>query len=158
MVADGVQIIWQTGKPYYETARQQAAPFGSSVRVYDFIRQMDYAYAAADVVISRAGALAIAEMCIAGKPVIFVPYPFAAEDHQTSNAMSLVRHNAAQLVRDSDARTELVSRLRTLLHDEATQFIMREALGRLAIYDADERIAREVIALATPNSITRTPQ
>ena len=158
IVADGVHLIWQTGKPYVETARRQAAAFGSNVRVYEFIRQMDYAYAAADAVISRAGALAIAELCIAGKPVIFVPYPFAAEDHQTSNAMSLVRHNAAQLIRNSDVGADLVPKLKTLLHDEATQFIMREALGRLAIYDADERIAREVIAMATPKSIIRNPQ
>jgi UDP-N-acetylglucosamine--N-acetylmuramyl-(pentapeptide) pyrophosphoryl-undecaprenol N-acetylglucosamine transferase len=94
IVSDGVQLIWQTGKPYYETAKQQASAFGGNVRVQDFIRQMDYAYAAADVVVSRAGALAIAELCIAAKPVIFVPYPFAAEDHQTSNAMALVQHNA----------------------------------------------------------------
>jgi UDP-N-acetylglucosamine--N-acetylmuramyl-(pentapeptide) pyrophosphoryl-undecaprenol N-acetylglucosamine transferase len=158
IVADDVHLIWQTGKPYFETALRQAADFAGKVRVYDFIRQMDYAYAAADVVISRAGALAIAELCIAGKPVIFVPYPFAAEDHQTSNAMSLVRHNAAQLVRDSDAGTELIPKLRALLHDNATQIIMREALGRLAIYDADERIAREVIALASPKPLISTPQ
>jgi UDP-N-acetylglucosamine--N-acetylmuramyl-(pentapeptide) pyrophosphoryl-undecaprenol N-acetylglucosamine transferase len=103
MVAMGVQVIWQTGKPYFETAQRQASAFGASVKVYDFIRPMEYAYAAADAVISRAGALAIAELCIAGKPVIFVPYLFAAEDHQTSNAMALVQHNAAQLVRDSDS-------------------------------------------------------
>ncbi len=148
LIAAGVQLIWQTGKPYFETAQRQAAAFGSNVKVFDFIRPMEYAYAAADVVISRAGALAIAELCIAGKPVIFVPYPFAAEDHQTSNAMALVQHNAAQLVRDADARAELVPKLITLLKDGATQAIMQEALLRLAITDADERIAGKVIALA----------
>ena len=152
IVAEDVQLIWQTGKPYHETARRQASDFGSNVRVYEFIRQMDYAYAAADVVVSGAGALAIAELCIAGKPVIFVPYPFAAEDHQTSNAMALVQHNAAQLVRDSDAGTDLIPKLKILLHDVATQSIMREALNRLAIHDADDRIARELIAMATPKS------
>lgn len=152
ILAEGVTIIWQTGKPYYETAQQQASAFGSAVKVYDFIRQMDAAYAAADIVISRAGALAIAELCIAAKPVIFVPYPFAAEDHQTSNAMSLVKHNAAQLVRDADAHQDLIPKLRTLLHDEATQSIMQQALQQLAIRDADERIAHKVIALATSNA------
>lgn len=151
LIAEGISVIWQTGKPYYETAQQQAAAFGSNVKVFDFIRQMDYAYAAADLVVSRAGALTIAELCIAAKPVIFVPYPFAAEDHQTSNAMALVQHNAAQLVRDADAASELIPKLKTLLHDEATQTIMQQALQRLAIRDADERIANKVIELATSN-------
>ncbi len=151
IIAEGATIIWQTGKPHFETAQQQAAAFGSSVKVFDFIRQMDYAYAVADVVVSRAGALAITELCIAAKPVIFVPYPFAAEDHQASNAMSLVQHNAAQLVRDADAQQELILKLKTLLHDEATQSIMQQALQRLAIRDADERIANKVIELASAN-------
>jgi UDP-N-acetylglucosamine--N-acetylmuramyl-(pentapeptide) pyrophosphoryl-undecaprenol N-acetylglucosamine transferase len=153
LMSEDVNLIWQTGKPYYETALQQAAAFGDRVKVYDFIRQMDYAYAAADIVVSRAGALAIAELCIASKPVIFVPYPFAAEDHQTSNAMSLVQHNAAQIVRDADVQQQLISKLQTLLHDEATQAIMQQALKKLAITDADERIAQKVIDLAThPNN------
>jgi UDP-N-acetylglucosamine--N-acetylmuramyl-(pentapeptide) pyrophosphoryl-undecaprenol N-acetylglucosamine transferase len=112
---------------------------------------MDAAYAAADVVISRAGALAIAELCIAAKPVIFVPYPFAAENHQTSNAMALVQQNAAELVRDADAKSDLIPKLKNLLHDEAAQTIMQSALERLAIKDADERIAQKVIALANQN-------
>lgn len=160
ILAEGVHLIWQTGKLYFDIAEQQAAAFGNHVKVYDFIQQMDYAYAAADIVISRAGALAIAELCIAAKPVIFVPYPHAAEDHQTSNAMSLVQHNAAQLVRDSDARSALIPKLNSLLHDEATQSVMRDALSRLAIRDADERIAQEVISLASsnPKSTIRNPK
>jgi UDP-N-acetylglucosamine--N-acetylmuramyl-(pentapeptide) pyrophosphoryl-undecaprenol N-acetylglucosamine transferase len=151
ILAENVTLIWQTGKPYFETAQQQTTSFGSNIKVYDFIRQMDAAYAAADVVISRAGALAIAELCIAAKPVIFVPYPFAAEDHQTSNAMALVQHNAAELVRDADVKTHLIPKLKSLLHNEAEQSIMRSALQRLAIKDADERIAQKVIALASQN-------
>jgi UDP-N-acetylglucosamine--N-acetylmuramyl-(pentapeptide) pyrophosphoryl-undecaprenol N-acetylglucosamine transferase len=149
LLQDDVQIIWQTGKPYYETAKSQAASFGDRVKVFDFIKQMDYGYAAADIVISRAGALAIAELCIAAKPVIFVPYPYAAEDHQTSNAMSLVSHNAAQMIKDNEAQLDLVKKLKKLLHDEAAQTIMRERLQSLAIKDADERIAREVLSMAT---------
>ena len=145
LLSEGVQIIWQTGKPYYEEAKMQAAAFGNSVRVFDFIRNMNEAYAAADIVISRAGALAIAELCIVAKPVVFVPYPFAAEDHQTSNAAALVAHNAAWMVKDSDAATDLVKRLRALLHDSAAQALMRENLKLLAIPDADERIARKVL-------------
>ncbi|MBS1586740.1 MAG: undecaprenyldiphospho-muramoylpentapeptide beta-N-acetylglucosaminyltransferase [Bacteroidetes bacterium] len=149
ILADDVQVIWQTGKPYYEQAKNRAESFKGKVKVFEFIKEMDYAYAAADVVISRAGALAIAELCIAAKPVVFVPYPFAAEDHQTSNAMALVEHNAAMMVKDNDAKSELVKKLKTLLHDSAMQDVMSKSLHMLAIKDADERIARKVIEIAT---------
>lgn len=148
ILAEGVQVIWQTGKPYYQTAVERAKAFAGKVKVFEFIREMDYAYAAADMVISRAGALAIAELCIIGKPVIFVPFPFAAEDHQTRNAMALVEHNAAMMVKDSDAAGELVKKLKTLLHDTAMQDIMMASLKNLAIKDADERIAEKVIEIA----------
>ncbi len=148
LLHEDVQIIWQTGKPYYEKAVQRVKSFEGKVKVFDFIRQMEYAYAAADVVISRAGALAIAELCIVAKPVIFVPYPFAAEDHQTSNAMALVTHGAAQMVKDVDAKMELVPKLRTLLHDHAAQEIMSNALKTIAIRDADMRIAHKVIEIS----------
>ena len=145
LMKDDVQLIWQTGKPYYEQAKARAAKYGEQVKVFDFIKDMDMAYAAADIVISRAGALAIAELCIAGRPVIFVPYPYAAEDHQTSNAMALVKHDAAMLVKDSDAPNELVKKLTELLKDEVAQQRMSVNLKKLAIKDADERIAKKVI-------------
>ncbi len=148
LLAEDVQLIWQTGKPYYEQAKIEATKYSDKVKVFEFIREMDYAYAAADVVVSRAGALAIAELCIAAKPVVFVPYPFAAEDHQTSNAMALVEHNAAMMVKDSDAKTELIKKLKSLLHDKAMQEVMTEALKTLAIKDADRRIANKVIEIA----------
>lgn len=148
ILADGVQLVWQTGKPYFEQAKQRAKGFEGKVKVFDFIREMDYAYAAADMVISRAGALAIAELCIVAKPVIFVPFPYAAEDHQTSNAMALVEHNAAIMVRDSDAKTELVKKLKDLLKDEPMQDLMRSNLKAVAIKDADERIAKKIIEIA----------
>ncbi|MBS1773508.1 MAG: undecaprenyldiphospho-muramoylpentapeptide beta-N-acetylglucosaminyltransferase [Bacteroidetes bacterium] len=148
ILGEGVQLLWQTGKPYYETARNKAASF-DDVEVYEFIKDMDYAYAAADVVISRAGALAIAELCIVAKPVIFVPYPFAAEDHQTSNAMALAEHNAALVVKDADAKTELIKKLKTLLHDTAMQDIMTNSLKSLAIKDADKRIAEKIFEIAS---------
>ena len=151
ILEEGVQLVWQTGKPYYEQAKKRAAEFGNKVKVFDFIKEMDYAYAAADVVISRAGALAIAELCIVAKPVIFVPYPFAAEDHQTSNAMALVEHNAAMMVKNSDAKTELVSKLKKLLKDNAMQELMSTNLRALAIKDADERIAKKVFEISGKN-------
>jgi UDP-N-acetylglucosamine--N-acetylmuramyl-(pentapeptide) pyrophosphoryl-undecaprenol N-acetylglucosamine transferase len=148
LMQEDVQLAWQTGKPYYETAKQVAATYGGKIKVFEFIREMDYAYAAADIVVSRAGALAIAEMCIAAKPVIFVPLPHAAEDHQTSNAMALVEHNAALMVRDNEAKTELVKKMKTLLHDASMQEVMRMSLAKMAIKDADERIAGKIIEIA----------
>ncbi len=151
IMKEDVQLIWQTGKPYYEQAKKRAGEYSSKVKVCDFIKEMDCAYAAADVVISRAGALAIAELCIAGKPVIFVPYPHAAEDHQTSNAMALVKRQAAMIVKDSDAKTELVIKLKALLNDSNTQQVMTENLKAMAIKDADERIANKVLEIAGKN-------
>lgn len=148
LLKENVQIVWQTGKPYYETALARAEAFKDKVKVFDFIRQMDYAYAAADIVVSRAGALAIAELCIAAKPVVFVPYPFAAEDHQTSNAMALVSHNAALMVKDNEAKDELPKKIKSLLHDRPMQDIMSQNLKAVAIKDADERIARKVLEIA----------
>lgn len=148
LIKEGVQIVWQTGKLYYEQAQKRAEAFKGSVKVFEFIRQMDYAYAAADLVVSRAGALAIAELCIAAKPVVFVPYPFAAEDHQTSNAMALVQHNAALMVKDNEAKTELIKKIKKLLTDQPMQDIMSRNLLALAIKDADERIARKVMEIA----------
>jgi len=148
LMKEDVQIIWQTGKHYYELAQKRAAVYSSRVKVFDFIREMDYAYAAADIVVSRAGALAIAELCIAGKPVIFVPYPYAAEDHQTSNVMALVAHNAALLVKDHEAKTELFKNIKTVLQDNAMQEIMSANLKVMAIKDADERIARKIMEIS----------
>jgi UDP-N-acetylglucosamine--N-acetylmuramyl-(pentapeptide) pyrophosphoryl-undecaprenol N-acetylglucosamine transferase len=147
LLKEDVQIIWQTGKPYYQQAVDRARSF-RDVKVFEFIREMDYAYAAADIVVSRAGALAIAELCIVAKPVIFVPYPFAAEDHQTSNAMALVEHNAAEMVRDSDAKTELIKKIKQLQKDAVAQSIMSKNLKAMAITNADERIADKVVEIA----------
>jgi UDP-N-acetylglucosamine--N-acetylmuramyl-(pentapeptide) pyrophosphoryl-undecaprenol N-acetylglucosamine transferase len=151
IMKEDVQVIWQTGKPFYEQAKKQSEGYNSRIKVFDFISEMDYAYAAADVVISRAGALAIAELCIAGKPVIFVPYPFAAEDHQTSNATALVNNDAALLVKDSEVKTELLKKLKTVLQDKNMQNTMSQNLKKMAIKDADERIANKVIEIAVRN-------
>lgn len=147
-----MQLIWQTGKLFADQAKKAAEQFGNGIVVQDFIRNMEYAYAAADIVVSRAGALASAELCIAGKPVIFVPYPFAAEDHQTSNAMALVEHNAAMIVKDNEAQTELIKKLNTLVHDENMQIIMSQNIIKHGIKNADERIANKVIEIINAGS------
>lgn len=146
-----VQILWQTGKPYFEQAFERTKELNAKVKVMEFIQAMDYAYAAADIVISRAGALSIAELCIVAKPVIFVPYPFAAEDHQTSNAMALVNRNAAMMVKNDEVQTELIIKLKTLLNDNAMQETMKQNLKTMAVTNADERIAAKVLEIAKAN-------
>ncbi|MEZ5018306.1 MAG: undecaprenyldiphospho-muramoylpentapeptide beta-N-acetylglucosaminyltransferase [Flavipsychrobacter sp.] len=147
LLSDDVQIIWQTGKFYYEQAKQRVTNSSERVKVFEFIKDMDLAYAAADVVVSRAGALAISELCIVAKPVVFVPFPFAAEDHQTSNAMSLVEKGAALMVKNDKAEEELVERVKQLLEDTELQEKMIKNLNALAVKDADVRIANKVIEI-----------
>ncbi len=141
---NNLQLIWQTGKPFKEQGLAKAKG-KSSVFVSDFITQMDYAYAAADMVISRSGAMAVAELCMVKKPVVFVPYPFAAEDHQTVNAKTLVNKGAAQMITDADALEKLVPSLIKLSKDELQQQALKENIGRLALRDADLLIANEIL-------------
>ncbi len=148
IINEGLQVIWQTGKNYYDKANQKAIEVGENVKVEAFIQKMDYAYTAADFIVSRAGALAIAEICIAGKPVVFVPYPHAAEDHQTNNAMELVQLNAAMIVKDNEVKTELLKKIKLVVNDIKMQEIMADNLKRLAIKDADEQIAKKIIEIA----------
>lgn len=148
IIAHGAQLIWQTGTPYYLQAKEAVKGFESQVKVFEFIREMDYAYAAADVIISRAGASSIAELCIVAKPVVFVPFPFASEDHQTHNAMALVQKNAAVLVKDNAAKNELINKLKSLMDDEMMCGLMKQNLQILAIKDADIRIAKKLIEIA----------
>jgi len=141
-----LQLIWQTGKPYKEKATATAEGRGN-VFVSDFIVQMDMAYAAADLVISRSGAMAIAELCLVKKPTVFVPYPFAAEDHQTANAKTLVNKHAAKMIVDSEALSRLVPSVLELSKDEKLQEELRENIGKLGINNADEQIAAEIVRL-----------
>jgi UDP-N-acetylglucosamine--N-acetylmuramyl-(pentapeptide) pyrophosphoryl-undecaprenol N-acetylglucosamine transferase len=140
----GLQLIWQTGKPYAEKAKLRARD-RSSVWVNEFITQMEYAYAAADIVIARAGAMTVAELCVVQKPVLFVPYPFAAEDHQTVNAMQLVNSQAAMIIKDAEAATSLVPMVISLGKDETKQEEMRQNMAAMAIKDADKAIATHVL-------------
>jgi UDP-N-acetylglucosamine--N-acetylmuramyl-(pentapeptide) pyrophosphoryl-undecaprenol N-acetylglucosamine transferase len=142
----GLQLIWQTGKPYSQQAKERAKD-RSGVWVNEFITQMDCAYAAADIVISRAGAMTIAELCVVKKPVLFVPYPFAAEDHQTVNAKNLVEKNAALMIKDSEALDKVVPMIIELARDENKQNELKKNIGMLAITDADKRIAEELLKL-----------
>ena len=146
LLKNNIQLIWQTGKNFVHKAAEQAVDH-RSVWVNDFISQMEYAYAAADLVVSRAGALAIAELCVVKKPVLFVPYPHAAEDHQTVNALSLVNQNAALMVPDGEALDKVVPMIIELAKDEARQMELKENIGKMAMLNADELIADEVLSL-----------
>ena len=139
-----LQLIWQTGTSYFNTAKD-CAKQQDAIVVNDFINRMDYAYAAADVVISRSGAMSIAELCIVQKPVVFVPYPFAAEDHQKANAMNLVNKHAALMVEDKDALEKLVPAIIDLVNNESRQVEMKNNMGKEAIANADTIVAKEII-------------
>lgn len=144
----GVQMIWQTGSHWYDRMRDKAEAEGvTRIRVTGFINRMDLAYAAADVIISRAGAGTISELALVGKPVILVPSPNVAEDHQTHNAMALVNRGAALLVRDTDAREQLITAALELVADSARRNSLSENIRKMAIRDADEVIAREVLKM-----------
>ena len=139
-----LQLIWQTGKSTAAAYIQRGKLF-QNVWVNDFITDMDKAYAAADVVISRAGAMAVTELCVAKKPVVFVPYPLAAEDHQTVNAKHLVDKNAALLVKDDEVQAKLFSTTTNLVFNEAKQAELIHNIAALAITNADEIIAKEIL-------------
>ncbi len=139
-----LQLVWQTGKPYLGKAKACASGM-KHVYVNDFITQMEYAYAAADMVISRSGAMAVAELCIVGKPVVFVPYPFAAEDHQTVNAQNLVNKKAAMLIEDSQALNKLVPAVVALSQNIALQEQLMYNISQMAIYDADTTVAKDIL-------------
>jgi UDP-N-acetylglucosamine--N-acetylmuramyl-(pentapeptide) pyrophosphoryl-undecaprenol N-acetylglucosamine transferase len=141
-----VQVIWQVGKFYYETFLPKAAAL-PAIKVLGFIDRMDLAYAAADLVIARAGALTISELCVCAKAAILIPSPNVAEDHQTANAMSLVKKDAAILVKDSEAREVLVNRALELLNDEDRINELEINIKKLAMPDASERLAEECLSL-----------
>ena len=148
LVKMGYQVLWQTGKPYAEKAKKAVAALQSKqVKTQDFIYEMDLAYAVADVVVSRAGALSVSELCVVGKPAILVPFPFAAEDHQTQNAMSLVNQDAALFVKDSAASQELVQTALHLLEDPEKQRQLGVNIKKLSQPHASRQIAEEVLKL-----------
>lgn len=140
----GLQVIWQTGKT--DASKWKEAVNGKKgIWVDDFIKQMEFAYAAADIVVSRAGAMAVAELCVVKKPVVFVPFPFAAEDHQTANAKNLVDKNAAIMVKDSEVRSKLIPAIIELINNETRQDELRNNIGLNAVTNADEVIAKQIL-------------
>ncbi len=148
-----IQVIWQTGKNYIADCKAALAncqlPIANCpIICTDFISQMPLAYALADLVISRAGASSISELCLLGKPAILVPSPNVAEDHQTHNAMALVRKDAAVLVKDKDAKEQMVATALSLIADEQRLQLLRKNILTLALPDSAIRIAQEVIKLA----------
>jgi UDP-N-acetylglucosamine--N-acetylmuramyl-(pentapeptide) pyrophosphoryl-undecaprenol N-acetylglucosamine transferase len=142
----GLQLIWQTGKLYVSKAMEKGVE-NKNVWVNAFINQMEYAYAAADIVVSRAGAMSVAELCVVKKPVLFVPYPHAAEDHQTVNAQQLVKRNAALMVKDNEALDKVVPMIIELAKDDAKQQELRANISAFAILDADKKIAEQVLKI-----------
>ena len=145
-----VQFIWQTGKYYSQEIHMALAKEDpvENMKVTDFISNMDNAYAAADLVISRAGASSISELCLLKKPCILVPSPNVAEDHQTKNALALSTKGAAIFVKDSDARNELIPLALKTVVDDAQLASLSENVGKLAYHDSAKKIADEVVKLA----------
>ena len=145
----GIQVIWQTGKNYFLDCKMslEALPHDTIICT-DFVSQMPLAYALADLVISRAGASSISELCLLGKPSILVPSPNVAEDHQTHNAMALVRKDAAILVKDADAQNTLITNALSLIQDNKKLASLRKNILTLALPDSARLIADEVMKLA----------
>ena len=144
-----VQVIWQCGKFYFAEmkGKLEAVSDSKNVLLFEFLKEMDLAYASADVVISRAGALSVSEISITGKPTIFVPSPNVAEDHQTKNAKAMVDNHAAILVKDNVAREELIDQVLNLINDEAKQKALSENIRTLAKPDAANDIVDEIVRL-----------
>jgi UDP-N-acetylglucosamine--N-acetylmuramyl-(pentapeptide) pyrophosphoryl-undecaprenol N-acetylglucosamine transferase len=145
---NGIQLIWQTGPAFLPEAEAAIRENGvEDQHAYDFIREMDLAYAAADLVVSRAGAIAVSELCIVGKPAILIPYPHAAEDHQTHNAMALVNQGAALLIKDQQAMTLLGDTVLQLYADEQRRNSLADNITALARTDAAGKIVDHIYKL-----------
>jgi UDP-N-acetylglucosamine--N-acetylmuramyl-(pentapeptide) pyrophosphoryl-undecaprenol N-acetylglucosamine transferase len=142
-----IQWLWQTGNLYFENLSQHLIAKKRNVKMLSFIDRMDYAYAACDIVVARAGALTLAELCVQNKPCILVPSPNVAEDHQTKNAKTLVSQGAARMISDAQLRNELLPQVMDLLNDEMACKEIQNNLQKLAKPDAANNIAIEIIKL-----------
>lgn len=129
---NNVQLIWQTGKLDFENLKRELKNKLSGIHLTEFIYEMKLGFAAADVIVSRAGAMAISELCLVGKPVILLPFPFAAEDHQTKNAKSLEEQNAALMITDSEANQKLIPTVIELITNLEQQQLLSENIKKLA--------------------------
>lgn len=144
-----IQVIWQTGTSYYEGINKEYRKLKSpNIHIYGFIDRMDLAYSAADIVVSRAGAVTISELGITGKPVILIPSPNVAEDHQTKNALALVKREAAIIIRDDEVLLSLADEIINLVNDRERCRKLSENISSMAIKDSDMLIAKEIIKLA----------
>ncbi|KXH83444.1 undecaprenyldiphospho-muramoylpentapeptide beta-N-acetylglucosaminyltransferase [Chryseobacterium kwangjuense] len=142
----GYQLIWQTGKLDYKELSNESriSDLGSQVQLKEFIKDMELAYSAADVIVSRAGAIAISELAVARKPVLLVPFPFAAEDHQTKNAMNLVEKNAARMVKDTEMQEKFWNTLEEICSSENIRNEMSQNLEYFAKPNAAKEIVDEI--------------
>lgn len=141
-VALGYQVLWQTGKIYFQEMNEELEKLGVKyVHALEFIREMDLAYSAADLVVSRAGALSVSELSLVGKAVIFIPSPNVVEDHQTKNAMAYVKHEAAILLKDDEAVDGLLEKVESLMNDPSSRNTLGENILKLAKPEA----AREIV-------------
>jgi UDP-N-acetylglucosamine--N-acetylmuramyl-(pentapeptide) pyrophosphoryl-undecaprenol N-acetylglucosamine transferase len=148
MITSGYQWLWQTGQLYFENVNALVSLFSAgTISVHSFINRMDYAFAAADIIVSRAGAGTISELCLVGKPVILVPSPNVAEDHQTRNALALSSMNAAVVVKDDEAVECLVDEVVKLISDNEGKAVLSSNIIKMADKDADVKIAKEVLKL-----------
>lgn len=145
---DNVILIWQTGRLYFDRIKEELdARSLQHVKYYDFIHRMDLAYRVADVIVSRAGAATISEVCLLGKPLILVPSPNVAEDHQTKNAMVLVKNNAALMIPDKEAPEKLVFEALTLLHNETQRTELGDNCAKMALKNSTAKIVDEIFKL-----------
>jgi UDP-N-acetylglucosamine--N-acetylmuramyl-(pentapeptide) pyrophosphoryl-undecaprenol N-acetylglucosamine transferase len=142
--SQNVQLLWQCGKLYFEEYQKYNS---ENVQVMAFIERMDLVYAAADIVISRAGASSVSELCIVGKPVVFIPSPNVAEDHQTKNAKSVADKNGAILIRESELNTTFESIFSDLITNESKQNELSQNIKKLALPNATKAIVEEIIKL-----------
>jgi UDP-N-acetylglucosamine--N-acetylmuramyl-(pentapeptide) pyrophosphoryl-undecaprenol N-acetylglucosamine transferase len=143
------QWLWQTGKYYFDNVKTLvSSAYSSNISVHGFMNRMDYAYAVADIIISRAGAGTISELCLVGKPVILIPSPNVAEDHQTRNAEALSKKEAAMMIADNRAGKTLVDEAIKLISDKERRKTFSQNILKMADRDADMRIAEEVFKLA----------
>lgn len=150
--ANGVQLIWQTGSPYLQQARAAVDALGyTDCKVLEFVAHMDYAYAIADLVVARAGAISVSELCLVQLPAILVPLPTAAEDHQTMNARALTDRGAAVLVKDDETIARLGEEIVRLITHPDDLMKLRAAIASLGRQNAAEAIAAEVVRLARSN-------
>jgi len=145
-IHNDIQILWQTGNSYFDIAKQYAQNIDDNViKVYEFITKMDYAYASADIIVSRAGAIAVSELCALGKPAILIPSPNVAEDHQTKNAMALVNKNAAIIIKDNEAKKKLNKTIIDLLNNQKQQTELQNNISKMAFKNSADLIAEEII-------------